>query len=103
MQVLKRSGERQAFSREKLVMGMASAAKGRPIAQERFEALADEIEDAARGEGAVVSSEWVGLAVLERLRRVDTVACLRFASVYKDFDDVGDFERELSLIKIENP
>lgn len=99
--VVKRSGEREPFEREKIIHGLASAAKGRPIDAEVVESLVDGIEEAARLEGAEVTSEWVGLAVLERLRTIDPVACLRFASVYKGFTDIGDFEREVRLIKLE--
>ncbi|MGF1599010.1 MAG: transcriptional regulator NrdR [Acidimicrobiales bacterium] len=99
--VLKRSGERQPFDRSKILNGLASAAKGRPIAPDVFEVLVDEIEEHARLVGGVVTSEWVGLAVLDRLRVVDEVACLRFASVYKGFTEIGDFEREASLLKLD--
>ena len=56
------------------------------------------VEEAMRLEGADVTSQQVGLAVLEHLRSLDEVAYLRFASVYKDFADVGDFEREVGLL-----
>ena len=81
--------------------GVASAAKGRPIEAERVEALVDAIEESARLEGGEVTSEWVGVAVLEQLREIDQVSCLRFASVYKGFSDIGDFEREVRLIKLD--
>jgi transcriptional repressor NrdR len=99
--VTKRSGARQPFDGQKILRGLAAAAKGRPVAPGVFEAMVDSIEEAARMEGGDVTSEWVGLAVLERLRAIDPVTCLRFASVYKDFNDIGDFEREMSLIKLE--
>lgn len=100
--VVKSNGTRQLFDRQKITRGVASAAKGRPIDPEVFEAMADEIEERARFEGPDVSSEWIGRAVLDRLRAIDQVACLRFASVYKDFTGIDDFEREVSLIKL-NP
>ena len=99
LQVAKRSGDREPFDGQKILKGLALAAKGRPIDAEAFDALVDEIEDQARLEGSEVSSEWVGLAVLDRLRTIDQVTCLRFASVYKGFTDIGDFEREVRLIK----
>ena len=99
LQVVKRSGDREPFDGQKILKGLALAAKGRPIDAEAFDALVDEIEDQARLEGSEVSSEWVGLAVLDRLRTIDQVTCLRFASVYKGFTDIGDFEREVRLIK----
>lgn len=99
--VTKRGGQREPFDRQKIVHGLVAASKGRPIESETFEALADEVEERARFEGGDVTSEWVGRAVLDRLRLIDQVACLRFASVYKDFTDIADFEREVHLIKLE--
>ncbi len=100
--VVKRSGERQPFDGQKILDGLASAAKGVPVDPDDMELLVDQVEEQARAEGPEVTSEWVGLAVLERLRVVDQVACLRFASVYKGFTDIGDFEREVRLIKRES-
>ena len=99
--VVKRSGEREPFDAAKLTRGLLSAAKGRPVGPADFEQLVCGVEEAARHEGGTVSSEFVGLAVLERLRNLDEVAYLRFASVYKHFSDIGDFEREARLIKLE--
>jgi transcriptional repressor NrdR len=102
LMVRKRSGQSEQFERQKIVDGLVMAAKGRPIDADVFDSMADDIEDQARLAGEV-SSEWVGLAVLERLRHIDHVACLRFASVYKGFNDIDDFEREVSLIKLGDP
>jgi transcriptional repressor NrdR len=96
--VLKRSGEREPFRRAKLVAGMQSAAKNRPVTAAQLEELGAELEEAMRMRGREVTSEELGVAVLERLRRLDEVAYLRFASVYKGFTDVGDFEREAGLL-----
>ncbi|HYA68533.1 MAG TPA: transcriptional regulator NrdR [Acidimicrobiales bacterium] len=96
--VIKRGGEREPFDRAKLVAGVRSAAKNRPVGEMQFEELAQHVEDALRGEGVEVTSEQIGRAVLERLRDLDEVAYLRFASVYKGFEDVGDFEREVGLL-----
>ncbi|MCP3991172.1 MAG: transcriptional repressor NrdR [Actinomycetia bacterium] len=100
--VVKRSGERQPFDGQKILKGLASAAKGVAVDTDDLELLVDRVEEQARIEGPEVTSEWVGLAVLDRLRSVDQVACLRFASVYKGFTDIGDFEREVRLIKRES-
>jgi transcriptional repressor NrdR len=96
--VVKRSGQRQPFERGKLVAGMRAAAKNRPLTTDQMEAIAAEVEEAMRLEGPDVTSQQVGLAVLDRLRSVDEVAYVRFASVYKDFSDAGDFEREVGLL-----
>jgi len=98
--VVKRSGVRQPFDRAKVVQGVRAAAKNRPVPLEEMETLAGEVEESLRMEGPEISSQDVGLAVLVRLREVDDVAYLRFASVYKDFRDVEDFRREVGeLIK----
>ena len=96
--VVKRSGDREPFDRTKVVAGVRAATKNRPVAEEAMEALAGEVEDAVRLEGPEATSQRIGVAVLDRLRRLDEVAYLRFASVYKGFEDVGDFEREVGLL-----
>ncbi len=96
--VLKRSGERQPFRRDKIVAGLRSATKNRPVAPERLDALAAEVEEKVRLGGAEAASEQIGMAVLERLRELDQVAYLRFVSVYREFNDPADFEREVSLL-----
>ena len=83
---------------DKVVAGVQAAAKNRPVSQEQMEAVAAEVEERLRMEGGDVSSQQIGLAVLDRLRSLDEVAYLRFASVYKGFADVGDFEREVGLL-----
>lgn len=95
--VTKRGGDREPFDRSKLVIGVQSAAKNRPVDPDALTALARDVEDSLRGV-AEVSSQQIGVAVLERLRLLDEVAYLRFASVYKGFTDVGDFEREVGLL-----
>ena len=99
LMVVKRSGEREPFDRAKLEAGIERAVTNRPIEEGTVAALAAEIEEEVRAEGAEVTSERVGLAVLERLRVLDAVAYLRFASVYKGFEDVDDFEREVGELQ----
>lgn len=96
--VIKRSGVGQPFDRGKLIDGLRAATKNRPVTEEQLELVAHEVEDALREEGSEPTSEQVGLAVLERLRFVDEVAYLRFASVYKGFEGVDDFRREVGLL-----
>jgi len=93
--VAKRSGEREPFAAAKVISGLELATKGRPVDGADLGRIAAEVEEALRLEGAEVSSDQVGRAVLERLRDLDVVAAVRFASVYKEFDDLADFEREL--------
>lgn len=99
VRVLKRSGEREPFELDKVVSGVRSACKNRPVDADDIEALALSVQDFAREHGPEVTSEQVGLAVLERLRTLDDVASVRFASVYKGFEDVDDFVKELGLIE----
>ena len=96
--MVKRSGDRVPFDRSKIEAGVAIAATGRPIDDDQIADLAFEVEDQFRLLGGEVPSEQLGLAVLERLRGLDEVAYLRFASVYKDFDDPADFSREVRLL-----
>jgi transcriptional repressor NrdR len=98
LMVVKRSGDRVPFDRAKIEVGVRAAAKGRPVSPEQLQALASEIEEQARLLGPEIPSEQIGVAVLERLREVDQVAYVRFASVYKDFADPSDFQREIRLL-----
>lgn len=96
--VVKRSGDRVPFDRAKIEAGIVAAAKGRPVTLERIGLVAERIEDRWRLQGGEVTTEQIGLAVLDELREIDEVAYVRFASVYKDFDEAADFERELTLL-----
>ncbi len=96
--VAKRSGQREPFDRDKVVAGVRAACKNRPVDDGAIEALASSVEDLARRGGNEISSERLGVAVLEGLRDLDEVAYLRFASVYKGFEDAGDFAREAGLL-----
>jgi transcriptional repressor NrdR len=98
LMVAKRSGDRVLFDRQKVAAGIAAAAKGRPLPAEVIDAVAAGLEDGFRLAGSEVTSEQIGLAVLERLQELDPIAYVRFASVYKDFDDPADFQREIGLL-----
>jgi transcriptional repressor NrdR len=93
--VIKRSGQREPFERAKVVAGLRAAGKNRPLTSEDMDKIAAEVEEAARSAGTEVTSENLGLAVLDRLHRKDEVSYLRFASVYKGFEDLDDFRREV--------
>lgn len=97
--VLKSNGCREPFDRMKLIAGVSAACKGRPVTAEEINQLGEAVEDAVRLQGPEVPTAVVGVEVLERLRRLDEVAYLRFASVYKGFDAAADFQRELVLLK----
>ena len=101
--VVKRDGHREPFDRSKVIAGARSACKNRPVDPEQLDALAATVEQAAWSLGPEVSSEQLGLAVLDGLRSLDDVASVRFASVYKGFEQVDDFARELGLLSDEAP
>jgi transcriptional repressor NrdR len=103
LMVLKRSGDRVAFRRDSISAGLVAAAKGRPVSDEQITRLVSQVEDAVRLSGPEVSSEQIGVAVLEGLRGLDEVAYMRFASVYKGFDAAADFQREIILLKDSEP
>lgn len=98
LQVVKRSGVREPFDRSKLVSGLQAACKNRPVSPLQVTALVDALEEDARQGGSEVTSQELGVGVLDRLRELDDVAYLRFASVYKGFEDAGDFAREAGLL-----
>ena len=98
LMVVKRSGRRQPFDRAKVIDGLRAATKNRPVTDQQLDEVVQAIEDSLREAGSVPTTEQVGLAVLERLQYLDEVAYLRFASVYKGFEGVDDFRREVGLL-----
>jgi transcriptional repressor NrdR len=101
--VTKRDGSVEPFEAGKIVAGVLSASKHRPISAADAGALADAVEDALQCGELARTAEAVGEMVLERLQQLDHVAYLRFASVYKDFDDIADFEREAGRLSTAGP
>lgn len=102
--VVKRSGEKTPFSKSKLISGLLKACKNRPVTADDLERFADDVVDSIRAQGrSVVESADIGKEVLERLRALDEVAYLRFASVYKDFKELTDFEKELGILQKKVP
>lgn len=99
MMVVKRSGQREPFEVSKIIAGLRAASKNRPVVLAQIEALATEVEEALRLEGPEVASGDIGRAVLHRLRDLDEVTYLRFASVYKGFTGLEDFRREVGLLE----
>jgi transcriptional repressor NrdR len=96
--VVKRDGAKEPFDRDKVASGVMKAIKNRPVTAEQVGRLVERVEDKLRRKGPVVTTQEVGLEVLSVLGRLDDVAYLRFASVYKDFQELTDFERELGLL-----
>ncbi|HET9595851.1 MAG TPA: transcriptional regulator NrdR [Anaeromyxobacteraceae bacterium] len=100
-QVVKKDGRREAFDRRKIVEGLLRACQKRPVSRERIDELVSAVERRMQELGErEVPSHVVGEAVMERLRDLDQVAYVRFASVYRAFADVGEFMSELEgLVK----
>ncbi len=100
----KRNGDEEPFDRSKVVEGIRRACKNRPVGQAAIEELVDDVEESMRAAGEhPVPTAVIGREVLERLRNLDEVAYLRFASVYKDFQELTDFERELGALLKKSP
>ena len=100
LMVGKRSGATEPFTREKIVKGVRRACQGRPVTEDQLAILAQQVEDEMRSRGcAEVPSHEVGLAILRPLRELDEVAYLRFASVYRGFESLTDFEDEIAALR----
>ena len=100
--VVKRSGATEPFSRAKVLAGVRKACQGRPVGEDDLAVLAQRVEEAVRATGcAEVDAHEVGLAILGPLRELDEVAYLRFASVYRGFESLADFEAEITLLRAE--
>ncbi|HZA16670.1 MAG TPA: transcriptional regulator NrdR [Pseudonocardiaceae bacterium] len=98
--VVKRSGVTEPFSRDKVVRGVRRACQGRPVDEDALQQLAHRVEETIRSSGsAEVPSQEVGLAILSPLRDLDEVAYLRFASVYRSFSSIDDFEKEIRNLR----
>ena len=98
--VVKRSGVTEPFSRTKIIGGVRKACQGRPVDDDSLALLAQRVEETVRAKGAAeIPSHDVGLAILGPLRDLDEIAYLRFASVYRSFDSLADFEREIETLR----
>lgn len=100
LNVVKRSGVVEPFTREKIISGVRKACQGRPVRQDELAVLAQQVEDTLRDSGcAEVPAHEIGLTILGPLRELDEVAYLRFASVYRNFESLADFEAEVALLR----
>ncbi|MBV7390325.1 MULTISPECIES: transcriptional regulator NrdR [Enterococcus] len=97
--VVKRNGDREEFSRDKILRGLIRSAEKRPVAMEQMEQIVDHVENRVRSMGEnEVSTSLIGDFVMEDLMEVDEIAYIRFASVYRQFKDMSVFLRELQEI-----
>ena len=103
LNVIKRSGIVEPFSREKVVLGVRKACQGRPVSDADLALLAQRVEETIRATGvAQIDANDIGLAILPPLRELDEVAYLRFASVYQGFDSLDDFESAIDTLRREH-
>lgn len=101
--VVKRDGQMEPFDREKVAAGIAKAIKNRPVTPQQVAQVVERVQERLRRKGPEVTSRQVGLEVLSNLAKLDQVAYMRFASVYKDFQEITDFERELGDLQKREP
>ena len=100
--VVKRSGVVEPFNRDKVINGVRKACKGRPVTEDQLARLGQLVEDSVRAlSQPEIPADEVGVAILGPLRQLDQVAYLRFASVYRQFRAVDDFEAEIALLRVE--
>lgn len=98
--VIKRDGRREEFDRAKIVNGLRRACEKRPISAEQLNMLVEDVIDALEGQYDLeIPSQGIGEKVMENLRRIDPIAYIRFASVYKDFRDLADMVDEISQLE----
>lgn len=94
--VIKKDGRREKFIREKLVEGIEKAFEKRPVAKEKINKMINEIEEQLRKKGKKeIKSSTIGGLIMKKIKKLDNIAYIRFASVYRDFQDVKDFRKEL--------
>ncbi len=97
--VMKKDGRREPYNRDKLLLGMIKACEKRPISRDKLNKVVDEIEEKLRKKGKEIESKYIGKQVMSKLKKLDKVAYIRFASVYRDFKDVKDFKEEIKSLK----
>ncbi|UCG46777.1 MAG: transcriptional repressor NrdR [Phycisphaerales bacterium] len=99
LSVVKKDSSRVPYDRDKIVGGLQKACYKRPVSAEQIQEIADRVEEGIfRNSEKEISSAFIGEKVMEQLRRVDKVAYIRFASVYRDFSDAGELIKEVSQV-----
>ena len=102
--VVKKDDRREAYDRAKVFGGIKKACEKRPVSIDTIEALTDRVSRRIQEDGArEVPSSRIGEAIMQELREIDTVAYVRFASVYRSFQDVGEFMREVQELSKAQP
>ena len=95
LKVVKNNGGIEAFNREKIKRGIMRACEKRPVNDEKIEKMVDRVEMRVRKKGGKIKTSFIGELVSKELKKIDKVAYIRFASVYRDFTDISDFKREI--------
>lgn len=100
LKVIKKDGQKESFDREKIRRGVIKATWKRPVSMQQIENLIEEVERELRARGDKEIKSWeIGNIIIERLREIDKMSYLLFASVYRDFESIADFEKEIELLK----
>lgn len=97
--VVKKDSRREPYSRDKLLLGIVKACEKRAVSHEKVEKAVNEIEEKLKKKGKEVKSSAIGELVMKALKKLDKVAYIRFASVYRDFKDIGDFKKAMKEVK----
>jgi transcriptional repressor NrdR len=95
LRVIKKDGKREDFDSEKIKSGIIKACEKRPICMEKIDKMIGKVEEKIRRKGKEIHSDCIGELVSKELKRIDKVAYIRFASVYRDFTDIADFKKEI--------
>ncbi len=104
LQVIKRDGSREAFDRAKMLSGIRKATEKRPIEAEQIEMMiADVLDSIERDFDAEIPAKSIGELIMQRLKTIDQIAYVRFASVYKDFRDISEFAKEINELSSTQP
>jgi transcriptional repressor NrdR len=97
--VVKKDGRREAFSRDKIKSGIMKACEKRPVPVEKIDEAVDDIEDKLRQRGKETKTEVIGKMIMSKLKKIDDIAFIRFASVYMNFKDIKDFKDALKEVE----
>jgi transcriptional repressor NrdR len=98
--VVKKDGNREAFQRQKLIAGLLTASEKRPVSIQQLEAIADRVEaELQERPEREMTTEEIGARLMQELKQLDQIAYVRFASVYRQFRDVGQFKREVDELQ----
>ncbi len=97
--VVKKDGRREAFLREKVKAGIMRACEKRPVSMEKIDKIVDNIEEKLRSRSKEIKTEFIGKMIMNRLKKVDNIAYIRFASVYMNFQNVSDFKEVVKEVK----